>query len=112
MAAKMATIVGDVTGLQQRHHSLNIRHLVKKIKGFSVKAKSLRNTATYQKLWGGAVADPGEGPGGPVPHLFFDQNEAQRAEKNFFGDRVPLISLVWMTAPPPPTYLKGIWIRH
>ena len=25
---------------------------VKKIKGFSVQAKSLRNTATYQKLWG------------------------------------------------------------
>ena len=30
----MATIVGDVTGLQQRHHPQNIPHLVKKIKGF------------------------------------------------------------------------------
>ena len=28
-----------------------------------MKAKSLRNTATCQKLWGGVVADPGEGPG-------------------------------------------------
>ena len=35
------------------------------------------------------VADPGEGPAGPVPPLFFDQNEAQRAEKNCFGDRPP-----------------------
>ena len=32
-----------------------------------------------------AVADPGEGPGGPgSPPLFLDQTEAQRAEKNFF----------------------------
>ena len=35
------------------------------------------------------VADPGEGAAGPVPPLFFDQNEAQRAEKNCFGDRPP-----------------------
>ena len=47
----MATIVGDVTGLQQRHHPQNIPHLVKKIKGFPLKVKSFRNTATYQKLW-------------------------------------------------------------
>ena len=53
MAAKMATIVGDVTGLQQRHHPLNIPHLVKKIKGFPLKVKAFQNTATYQKLWGG-----------------------------------------------------------
>ena len=32
----------------------------------------------------------GRGPGEPAPPLFFNQNEAQRAEKNFFG------------APPPP----------
>ena len=55
-----------------------------------MKAKSLRNTATYQKLLGGAVADPGEGPGRHGPPLFFDQNEAPRAEKNFFADRPPL----------------------
>ena len=29
MAAKMTTIVGDVTGLQQRLHPKNIAHLVK-----------------------------------------------------------------------------------
>ena len=28
----MANIVGDVTGLQKRHHPWNIPHLVKKIK--------------------------------------------------------------------------------
>ena len=36
----MATIVGDVTGHQQRHHPQNIPHLVKKIKGFPLKVKS------------------------------------------------------------------------
>ena len=36
----MATIVGDVTGLQQRHHPQNIPHLVKKIKGFPLEVKS------------------------------------------------------------------------
>ena len=41
MAAKMATIVGDVTSLPQRHHPWNIPHLVKKIKGFLLKVKSL-----------------------------------------------------------------------
>ena len=50
MAAKMVTIVGDVTSLQQRHHPKNIPHLVEKIKGFPLKAKSFGNTATYQKL--------------------------------------------------------------
>ena len=38
MAAEMAAIVGDVTGLQQRHHPLNIPPLVEKIKGFPLKA--------------------------------------------------------------------------
>ena len=54
MAAKMAIIVGDVTGLQQRHHSENIPHLVKEIKSFPLKVKLFRNTAAYQKLRGGA----------------------------------------------------------
>ena len=62
------------------------------------------------------MADPGEGPGGPAPpppHLFFDQNEARRAEKNFLETGPP---------PPPPLsqrlddrtpspYLK-VWISH
>ena len=37
---------------------------------------------------------------GRGPPLFFDQNEARRAEKSFFGDRTP-----------PSLYLK-VWIRH
>ena len=45
MAAKIATIVGDVTGPQQRHHPQNIPHLVEKIKGFPLKVKSYRKTA-------------------------------------------------------------------
>ena len=37
------------------------------------------------------VADPGEWPGDPAPHLFLDQTETRRAEKFFLE-----------TAPPPP----------
>ena len=47
MATEMATIIGGVIGLQQRHHPLNIPPLVEKIKGFPLKAKS-----TYQKRRG------------------------------------------------------------
>ena len=50
MAAKMVTIVGDVTGPQQRHHPKIYLHLVEKIKGVSLKVKSFRNTATNQKF--------------------------------------------------------------
>ena len=46
------------------------------------------------------VVDPGEGPGRPGPPLFFDQNEARRAEKDIFGDRAHPYPRVWMTAPP------------
>ena len=42
--SKMATIVGDVTVLQQRHYPLNIPHLVKKIKDFPLKVKEFQNT--------------------------------------------------------------------
>ena len=52
------------------------------------------------------MADPGEGPGG-APPLFFDQNEARRAEKMFLQTAPPYLR-VWMTAPP---YLK-VWIRR
>ena len=58
----MATIVGDVTGLQQSHHPLNIPHLVKKIIGFPLKVKAFQNTATYQKLRRGVPSTP------PSPH--------------------------------------------
>ena len=53
----MAFIVDDVTGLQQRHHPCFILHLVEKIRGFPLKAKSFRNTATYQKLRGGVPSN-------------------------------------------------------
>ena len=56
--SKMPTIVGDVTGLQQSHHPLNIPHLVKKIKGFPLKVKAFQSTATYQKLRGGVPSTP------------------------------------------------------
>ena len=61
------------------------------------------------------MADPGEGPGWPGPPLFLDQNEARRAEKNFFETAPsPPHLRAWMTAnppPPPSPYLK-VWIRH
>ena len=36
----------------------NIPHFVEKMKGFPLKAKSFRNTATYKKLKGGMVYQP------------------------------------------------------
>ena len=47
MAAKMVTIVGDVSSATT--HKIYL-HLVEKIKGFPLKVKSFRNTATNQKL--------------------------------------------------------------
>ena len=44
----MTTMFGDVTDLQQRHHSQNIPRLVEKIKGFPLKAKSFTNIATVK----------------------------------------------------------------
>ena len=44
MEAKMATIVDDVTGFQQRHHPQNIPDLVKRTEGFPLKLKSLSKT--------------------------------------------------------------------
>ena len=49
------------------------------------------------------------GARGPSPPLFLDQNEAQRAEKNFFWGRGP--PLISGSGWPPPPYLKT-WIRH
>ena len=44
-------------------------------------------------------AERGEGPGWPGPPLFFDQNEARRAEKIF-----------WETVPPPPPPYLRVWM--
>ena len=54
----MRAMFGDVTDLQQRHHPYNIPHLVEKIKGFPLKAKSFRSIATYQKPNGGSSINP------------------------------------------------------
>ena len=51
--SKMATMFGDVTDPQQRHHPQNIPHLVEKMKGFPLKANSFQKTATYKKPKGG-----------------------------------------------------------
>ena len=51
-----------------------------------------------------------DGSRGPSPHLFLDQTEALRAEKNFCWDwpPPPPYLRVWLPVPP---YLK-VWIRH
>ena len=48
-----------------------------------------------------AVADPGEGPGGPGRPSFLDQNEARKAEKKIF----------LAAAPPPPRLSQGLDYR-
>ena len=48
-----------------------------------------------------AVADLGEGPGGPGPLFFLDQTEPQRAKKFFLGD-----------CPPPPLISRYGMVRH
>ena len=53
MAAKMATMFGDVTDLQQRPPIKYTSSCWEKIKGFPLKEKSFRNTAMYQKFKGG-----------------------------------------------------------
>ena len=58
-----------------------------------------REVLSIMAYTGRPVADPGEGPGGPCPRLFLDQNEARRGEKHFF-EAVPPYVRVWMTAPP------------
>ena len=55
------------------------------------------------------VADPEERPGGPASPLFFEQNEAWRAEKKFFGDRAPHLSQgLDDPLPPPPSLSEGL----
>ena len=54
----MATTVSDVTGLQQCYHQQSIPHLVEKIKGFPLKAKSFRKTANIMKNFGEGFHQP------------------------------------------------------
>ena len=57
------------------------------------------------------LQNPGEGPGGPGPPLFLDQNEARRTEKIFFKAGPGPLSEGLDDRPPPPPYLK-VWICH
>ena len=61
------------------------------------------------------LQNPGEGPGGPGPPLFLDQNEARRTEKIFFkagpGPLSEGLDDRPTPPPPPPPYLK-VWICH
>ena len=52
------------------------------------------------------LQNPGEGPGGPRPPLYLDQNEVRRTEKIFLRPGPPPYLRVWMTAPPPPPPLS------
>ena len=47
-----------------------------------------------------AVADPGEGPGGPSLPLLLDQTEAPGAEKNFWETVPPLSKGLYDRSPP------------
>ena len=49
-----------------------------------------------------AVADPGEGPGGPSLPLLLDQTEAPGAEKNFWETVPPLSKGLYDRSPPRP----------
>ena len=59
------------------------------------------------------MQDLGEEHGGAGPPLFLDQNEARRAEKNFFEACPHPLSpgLDDRPTPPPPPYVK-VWICH
>ena len=57
IVAKMATMFGDITSTQQRHHPY-IPHFDEKMKAFPLKVKSFQNTATYQKQGRGFINPP------------------------------------------------------
>ena len=68
MTAKMATIVRDVTGLQQCHHSAKYTSFSCKDQRLSTEGNSFPNTATYQKLWGGRGSINYQPPLPPLCH--------------------------------------------
>ena len=57
MAAKIATIVGDVKGLHQRHQPWNTPHL-KKSKGFPLKIKSFQVLQHIKNSGEGSIQPP------------------------------------------------------
>ena len=62
----------------------------------------------YNGLWWDCSRGGSRGEAPPRPP-FFDQNEAQRAKKKFWGDRA--LPLSQDLDDPPPPYLK-VWICH
>lgn len=71
MADKMTSMLGDVTGLQQRDHPYkNIPHLFDRIEGFPLNALSFGNTATHKNYREG-FQQPHPPP--PPPLLYFGQ---------------------------------------
>ena len=59
----MATIVGDVTGPQQRHRRQNIPYLVEEIKGFPLRVKSFEIVQHIKNSKGWEVGGPIDGGG-------------------------------------------------
>ena len=55
------------------------------------------------------LQNPGEGPGGPGPPLFLDQNEARRTEKMFFeAGPAPFSEGLDDRPTPPPALSEGL----
>ena len=86
----MATIVGDVTGLQQRYHPLNIPHLVEKIKGFPLKAKSRFEILQHIKNSGEGFHQPAPPPPTTVGIWIC---VCVRGLRTFTGSQVPMITI-------------------
>ena len=74
--------------------------------------RTCKNWSLSTRLISVAVADPGEGAGGPDPPplLFLDQTETRRAEKYFFGDRPTSLNFIRLLrvviTPYRPPYLR------
>ena len=66
----------------------------------------VKYTSSYYKTLGRGSGGSRGGVRGARSPLFFDQNEARRAEKNFFWDRAPSLSHGLDDRPPPSPYLK------
>ena len=75
-------------------------------------ARNMLARATILKdLWQQSSGGSRGGGPGARPPLFLEQNEAQRAEKNFLETGPPVTSESGWPPPPPPPHLK-VWIRH
>ena len=72
----------------------------------------VKYTSSYYKTLGRGSGGSRGGVRGARSPLFFDQNEARRAEKNFFWDRAPSLSHGLDDRPPPPLIWRtgwGVW---